>query len=134
MNIPLLIVVDDERDMADLVGQVAEDVGFRVKIAESGKQFQSIWLEEEPEAVVMDIILPDLEGNALIRWLTEKGSRKPIVLISGYGKKYIPITEHLGMMRGANIVESLGKPIDIDDLEAVLTKLLPGDSLQTDRE
>ena len=43
MSKPLLIVVDDERDMAEFIGHAGEKVGFRVEIATSGQEFKRLY-------------------------------------------------------------------------------------------
>ncbi len=124
MTRPLLIVVDDEPEMAEFVGDVAETLGFDVRIATSAKGFQEIWPASEPSAVVMDVVMPDMDGNELLQWLTEHDCTVPIVLMSGYDGKYLELAEKLGTARGAPVVGTLRKPIRLRDLEALLNDLL----------
>jgi len=127
---PLLIVVDDERDMAEIVGHVGESVGFEVKIATSGTEFQQIWKERKPDAVVMDIIMPEIDANELIEWVIENDKTVPIILNSGYGEMYLPSVKVLASARGANIIDTLTKPINFERLETAFMKILRRDRNQ----
>jgi len=121
---PLLIVVDDERDMAEIVGHIGEGLGFEVKIAASGKEFQKIWKEQKPDAVVMDIVMPEMDANQLIKWVIENEKTVPIVLVSGFDDMYISSVKIIADASGANILDTLKKPIDFDRLEIALKKVL----------
>ncbi len=123
MTKPLLIIVDDERDMAEFVCDVGEDVGFEVNICTSAKEFQEAYSLKIPTGIIMDLVMPDMEGNELIEWLVDQGCITPIVIMSGYGGKYLGNAEKLGQLRGAIIVRTLTKPIRADDLEPVLQEI-----------
>ena len=124
---PLLIVVDDERDMAEIVGHVGETVGFGVRIATSAAEFKQVWRERKPDAIVMDIIMPDMDANELIEWVIGNDKTVPIILDSGYGDMYLPSVKALANARGANIIDTLTKPIDFERLEAAFKKVLGRD-------
>jgi DNA-binding response OmpR family regulator len=119
MSKPLLIVVDDEQDMAEFIGYVGEKVGFRVQIATSGKEFQRLYGDGPTDAIVMDIVMPDMDGNELIQWLAKKDCSASIILISGYGGTYISLTEALGKFQKLNILEPLAKPVSFSVLGSV---------------
>ena len=124
MTKPLLIVVDDEPEMAEFVGDVGESLGFEVRTATSAKGFQEIWLASEASAVVMDVVMPDMDGNELLQWLTEHDCTVPIILTSGYQGKYLGPAAKLGRLRDALVVATLRKPIRFRDLDAQLNGIL----------
>lgn len=137
MAAPSLIVVDDEPDMAALIGHVAEELGFSVRVAQNGEQFQRLWDEEKPAAAVLDIVMPDMDGNELLDWLIQQGGAIPVVLVSGFGGRYLELAHRLGSERGATITANLTKPIRIGDLRDALRGVLshlghtePGESAQ----
>lgn len=132
MSKPLLIVVDDEPNMVKLVQYVAENIGFEVCTASSAREFQEIWDKTEPSAIVMDIIMPGMDGHELLQWLVEQGCTAPILLMSGYDGKYLRSAETLGKMRGASIVDTLSKPFRVDDVETKLKQILETVSLWSD--
>jgi CheY-like chemotaxis protein len=124
MTKPFLIVVDDNSDMADFVRDVAEDLGFEVKICTSANEFQQAYSLKIPTGIVMDIVMPDMDGNELIKWLVDQGCIIPIVIMSGYGGKYLAAAEKLGKSQGATVTGTLTKPVRVDVLEPVLLKII----------
>ena len=123
MNKPLLLVVDDEPDIAAFVGDVGESVGFDVSITNSSRQFQQVCSTTPPSAIVMDIVMPDIDGIELINWLSEQKFSAPIIIMSGYDG-YIGMTELLGEKQGLTVIGTLTKPFRIDDLEPLLLDIL----------
>ncbi len=123
MNKPLLLIVDDEPDIAAFVGDVGESVGFDVLITNSSRQFQQVCSSISPSAIVMDIVMPDIDGIELISWLSEQEINAPIIIMSGYDG-YLSMTELLGEKQGLTVVGTLTKPFRIDDIEPLLLDIL----------
>ena len=123
MTKPLLWIVDDEEDMAEFIATTAESIGFECKIATRARDFQRNYDTSSAAAVVMDIVMPEMDGNELLQWLATQDSSPPIVLISGYGGAYLSMAEKLGEAKGAVIVGSLDKPINISDLKSILQEI-----------
>ena len=124
MTKPLLLVVDDEQGMAEFISELAEDVGFDVKIETSAKKFQDTYIATNPTGIVMDIVMPEMDGNELVQWLGQQDSSTPVILMSGYAGQYIQAAEMIGQAGGAIIIGSLAKPIRADDLEPLLKEIL----------
>lgn len=119
----LLIVIDDEPDMADFVKDVAEMVGFETLVANSGKEFQSLCAKASPDAVVMDIVMPDMDGIELLQWISGNGYAFPVILMSGYDGKYIDTAARLGVSQNVSVVGTLNKPIPLAEMEALLKQV-----------
>jgi FixJ family two-component response regulator len=124
MTKPLLMVVDDETEMVNLVADVGMTCGFEVLQYLNARAFQEALITNTPTVIVMDIVMPEMEGTELLKWLAEQGCTAPIIIMSGYDGKYITFTEHLGSVTGRHILGTLTKPFKIDDLEALLKKSL----------
>lgn len=123
MTNPVLIVVDDEPDMADFVKDVAEMVGFETLVANSAKEFQNLCAKAKPDAVVMDIVMPDMDGIELLKWISGNGYSCPVILISGYDGGYIDAAAQLGKVQGVPVVGTLTKPIPLDQMKMMLTQV-----------
>ncbi len=82
-----VLVVDDESDVTLVVGEALRDRGHHVECASSGHEAIAIALEFRPDAVLVDIGLPDIDGVTLAELLrgTVPGKRLRIVAFSGYG-------------------------------------------------
>jgi FixJ family two-component response regulator len=124
MTKPLLFVVDDEPTMAEYVGEIGEMVGFTVRTAKSGREFQELCAEETPSGVVTDIVMPDIDGNEVLEWLAANLSTTPVVVMSGTDHGYVGTAVKLGKLRGANVVGSLEKPFRVAEIEPLLRSML----------
>lgn len=120
---PTLTVVDDEPEMQQIIRHAAENAGFEVSARNSAKEFIESYPDKDPDVIVMDIVMPDMDGLELISWLGAQNCRASIVLISGYGEDYLRIGDLLGSHQGSNIVKTLTKPISLADLDTLLTGL-----------
>lgn len=80
-----LLVVDDEKDFLTLIGQRLEEEGFSVIPAMDGRGAIHLAKSEKPDAIVLDIMLPDVDGINIERALNEDPETRdiPVVFISG---------------------------------------------------
>lgn len=121
---PVLIIVDDDADFSDFVKFAADEVGFEVYEYQSVVDFQNALKEIKPDVIITDIVMPDMDGNELLMWLSKQNCPAQIILMSGYDGKYLEISRSLGEARGVNIIDTLSKPINYDDLLNVMNKTL----------
>jgi two-component system, OmpR family, response regulator len=77
-----VLVVDDEDSITDLVATALRYVGFEVAIASNGRQALERAASFRPELVVLDVMLPDLDGFEVVRRLRSDGVRVPIVFLT----------------------------------------------------
>jgi diguanylate cyclase (GGDEF)-like protein/PAS domain S-box-containing protein len=84
-NCPLVLVVDDEPPMRILVREALEQSGHDVCEAENGGQALALFAERRPDVVLMDIIMPGMDGFTAISRLRGLlgGSRVPILVMTG---------------------------------------------------
>jgi DNA-binding response OmpR family regulator len=121
-----LIVIDDDKDVADLIARIAESVGFEVRTVWDGANFKRAYEEFRPEGIVMDIYMPHMDGLELIGYLAERGTTAPIVIVSGSDDEMREMVERLGLARGLKIVASIAKPLRVAELRASLERLHAG--------
>ena len=77
-----VLVVDDEDSITDLVATALRYVGFEVAVAANGRQALERAATFRPELVVLDVMLPDLDGFEVVRRLRSDGMRVPIVFLT----------------------------------------------------
>jgi two-component system, OmpR family, response regulator len=77
-----VLVVDDEDSITDLVSTALRYVGFEVAVAANGRQALERAAAFRPELVVLDVMLPDLDGFEVVRRLRADGLRVPIVFLT----------------------------------------------------
>ncbi len=122
-----ILVVDDDPDITDYLGFFLKDEGYEVSSANRSSAALSALDEFEPDAVIVDVILPGKSGLDLLVHIRqhERWSEVPIVVLTGNdaivqdnGKNYLA---GFHLERGADLV--LAKPVDRDALVAVLSRL-----------
>ena len=77
-----VLVVDDEDSITDLVATALRSVGFEVATAANGRQALERASNFRPELVVLDVMLPDLDGFEVVRRLRSDGVRVPVVFLT----------------------------------------------------
>jgi len=115
-----LLVVDDEPKFAAFVGKVAARLGYDVETTNHGRDFQSAYERETPDVVIVDMVMPDMDGNELILWLVEKGCEADILIITGYSPDYAMNARILGEFKGLRSVTTLSKPVTVARLRKAL--------------
>ena len=120
---PVLIVVDDEPEIAKIVDYISKSIGFDVHVAENGKVFRKLLDEHNPFAVILDVFMPEMDGVETVKWLGEDDIQIPLVLISG-DRDYLDMTKALALSGGLNVIETLEKPISISKIEDVIKSIL----------
>jgi two-component system response regulator MprA len=114
-----LLVVDDDRALRDVLRRALTLAGYDVRLAESGAGALSDVVSVVPDAVVLDIGLPDIDGLEVCRLLRREGNRVPILMLTARDA----IADRIdGLDAGAD--DYLVKPFDVDELKARLRALL----------
>jgi DNA-binding response OmpR family regulator len=76
-----ILVIEDEPSLAEVVSLYLKRAGFQVQIASDGKQAMSILEKQIPDFVIMDIMLPEVDGLSLTSWLRDR-SNVPIIMVT----------------------------------------------------
>jgi two-component system OmpR family response regulator len=114
-----LLVVDDEPHIADLVATVARYEGWQAVTAGSGRAALSEAAAFAPDIVVLDLMLPDLDGFTVLDRLRENGSAVPVVFLTA---KDATSDRIAGLTRGGD--DYLVKPFSVEELMARLRAVL----------
>lgn len=80
-----ILIVDDEKNIRDLMGKFFATDGIESLGAENGFSAQRLLREEFFDAVFVDLKMPGMDGLELIRWIRSEGFRMPIVMASAHG-------------------------------------------------
>ncbi len=76
-----ILIVEDEPSIAEVVELYLNRAGFQVQTAKDGRQAMSMLEKRIPDLVVMDIMLPEIDGLSLTRWLRDH-SNVPIIMVT----------------------------------------------------
>ena len=123
MTKPILLIVDDEPDMGEFASFAGEVSGYEVVCMSSGKEFQEAYLLMSPDLLLMDVAIPDVDAIGLLEWLGAAGNRAPIILMSGHGDYMLNWAKTVGTDLGMSIIDTLSKPIALEDLEKILNEV-----------
>jgi len=115
-----LLVVDDEPDFADFAKRTAEGIGYEVTALSDPNLFKDAYQKTDPDVVVLDMVMPDIEGIELVQWLAEQGCEARILVVTGYNPYYGKMALGLGEVRGLK-VETHQKPISLATLREALS-------------
>ncbi len=112
-----LLVVDDNVDAAATLAMLLEACGYAVEVANDSRTALALAQGRPPDAALLDIGLPDMDGNELARRLRADPATRAIVLVAvtGYGQE-----QDRRAALEAGFDHHLVKPVDLDQLEKVL--------------
>jgi two-component system response regulator MprA len=114
-----ILVVDDDQGVREVLGRTLTLGGYEVQMAADGEQALEAVVESVPEAVVLDIGLPGMDGLELCRRVRRLGNRVPILMLTGRDA----VSDRIdGLDVGAD--DYMVKPFDIGELKARLRALL----------
>jgi two-component system phosphate regulon response regulator PhoB len=108
-----ILVVDDEKDLLKLVGYNLRQAGYRVALAASGEEALESAAAERPDLVVLDLMLPGIQGTEVCRRLrADRGTRNtPIIMLTARGEE---VDRIVGFELGAD--DYVVKPFSIREL------------------
>ncbi len=94
----MILVVEDEPSIAEIVGLYLNRAGYEVLIAADGAAALDVLAQREPELIVLDLMLPKVDGLEITRWVRERGD-VPIIMLTARGSE---IDRIAGLEMGAD--------------------------------
>lgn len=114
-----ILVVDDEQHITDLVAMALRYEGFDVVTAASGSAALQAVADFGPQAIVLDVMLPDFDGFEVTRRLAERGAHPPVLFLTARDATEDKVR---GLTVGGD--DYVTKPFSIDELVARIRVLL----------
>jgi CheY-like chemotaxis protein len=116
-----ILVVDDEAQMRELLCQGLERRGHTVAQAGDGREAMQRLAEQQPDLVITDLVMPEMEGIETIQALRQKCPGIPIIAISGGGRlgpeDYLSLAGQIGADR------TFAKPFRIEEIVTAVREL-----------
>jgi DNA-binding response OmpR family regulator len=119
---PCLLLIDDEPVLADYLASAARTCGFDPIVTERDDEFRESFLANRPEMVAVDLGMP-VDGVELIRFIADQDYRGPVLIVSGFDRRVLESAFRLGEALGLNMAGPIEKPVRLDILEELLSKL-----------
>jgi DNA-binding response OmpR family regulator len=116
---PRILVIDDDVGLTNVLKRGLAYEGFEVGVAHSGAEGLALARERYPDAVILDIMMPEMDGLEVLRRLRASDSTLPVLLLTA---KDAPADEVLGLERGAD--DYVVKPFTFEVLVAHVRALL----------
>src|SRR5574340_803688 len=118
-----ILVVDDEIGIRELLSEILFDEGYQVQLAENAAEARTFRLEHEPDLVLLDIWMPDIDGVTLLKeWVEQDLLTMPLVMMSGHGT-----IETAVEATRIGAVDFLEKPIALQKLLSAIARAIRGE-------
>ena len=116
-----ILIVDDERDIRELISDILEDEGFTTRLAGTSDEAMSEMNKEPPALMILDIWLKDsnMDGIDILKHVKRDNPDVPVIIISGHGNIEIAVA---AIKQGA--YDFIEKPFNIDQLMVVITRAM----------
>ncbi len=121
MNAKTILVVEDEASVAEVVSLYLKRAGYNVQTASDGKQALNLLERQIPDFVILDLMLPEVDGLSLTRWLRDR-SDVPIIMLTARREE---IDRIAGLEMGADdyVVKPFSPQELVSRVRAVLRRL-----------
>ena len=116
-----ILIVDDERDIRELISDILKDEGFTTRLAGTSDEAMAEMNKEPPSLMILDIWLKDsrMDGIDILKTVKRDNPDVPIIIISGHGNIEIAVA---AIKQGA--YDFIEKPFNIDQLMVVITRAM----------
>lgn len=124
-----ILVVDDQEDILRLISDVLSEDRYRILTATNGKQALTVMDSEMPDLIVCDVVMPEMDGNTLVKTLKENHETRhiPVILLSSQSDIENQI---IGLQTGANLF--IAKPFHPKHLKAAVKRVLGNQQIVKD--
>jgi DNA-binding response OmpR family regulator len=116
---PKLLVVDDEKAITDRLAPFLSRTGFDVKVTSDGEAALDEIVSFTPDLIILDVLMPNMDGREVLRQLRKKGDWTPVILLTQVGEAS---ERAMALMEGAD--DYLNKPFDPNELVARIQAVL----------
>lgn len=126
-----ILIVDDERDIRELIGDILEDEGYTTRLAANSTEAMSEVNAEPPGLLILDIWLKDskMDGIDILKTVKRDNPDIPIIIISGHGNIEIAVA---AIKQGA--YDFIEKPFNIDQLLVVIRRAMETSRLRRENQ
>jgi len=113
-----ILIVDDEKDIREVLTIALADIGYEVLTAENGEAALSLFNEEHPPIVMTDIKMPVMGGIELLCRIKQENRDTEVIMVTGHGDMDLAVRSLKN-----DAVDFITKPINVDILEIALKKV-----------
>jgi CheY-like chemotaxis protein len=118
---PLILAVDDDEDNLLLMAQILTLGDYTFVTARDGQTALTIAIEQQPDLILLDVMLPDLDGLEVVQSLRSNVTtlKTPVVAVTAMARN-----EDRDRLLAAGCTDYISKPYMVDELEAIIHRYL----------
>ena len=114
-----ILIMDDETKMRRILQLLLEQTGYEVMTAKDGQEGIETWLKWQPDVVLTDLKMPEMDGVEVLRFRNNAGLTAPVIILTAYGTISSAVE---AMKKGA--FDYLTKPFDNEKVREVVARAL----------
>lgn len=121
------LLLDDDALISELIGDMLNRFGMQEIYLESNPHHAlATLLEHQPELLICDLAIPDMDGIEFLKSIAKKGYRGGVIVLSGLSLPVVKAAQSLALSQGLQVLGAFEKPLKPDDLQAMIGKLHAG--------
>lgn len=113
-----VLIVDDDENISEVIDMYLKSSGYSTKIALNGKEAQRLYLDYNPDMVLLDVMIPYIDGIDILKWI-RKQKETPVIIITSNGDTFDKV---LALEIGAD--DYIVKPFEPKELLARVKAVL----------
>jgi DNA-binding response OmpR family regulator len=113
-----VLIVDDDENISDVIDMYLKSSGYSTRMALNGKEAQRLYLEYSPDIVLLDVMIPLVDGIDILKWI-RKQKETPVIMITAKGDTFDKV---LALELGAD--DYIVKPFEPKELMARVKAVL----------
>ncbi len=115
-----VLILDDDAAVGETIGFAAEAIGMDVKSVTKPADFFRAADEWKPTHIILDLVMPEMDGVEIMRHLAARRCRARIIILSGVGSRVLDAARRTAAEKGLDIAGVLSKPVSPRELQAFL--------------
>jgi DNA-binding response OmpR family regulator len=117
-KIAKILVVDDDENICEVIKMYLESSGYATRLCHSGRDAQEVFVEYKPDLVLLDVMLPHVDGMDVLKFI-RKEYETPVIMLTAKGETFDKV---LGLELGAD--DYMVKPFEPKELIARIKAVL----------
>lgn len=113
-----VLIVDDDENICEVINMYLKSSGYNTRITSNGKDAQTAYIEYNPDLILLDVMIPIIDGIDLLKWIRKQGE-KPVIMLTAKGDTFDKV---LALELGAD--DYIVKPFEPKELLARVKAVL----------
>lgn len=116
----IVYVIDDNPAVRETIAEFVKACGFK-PVAVEASNMRVTLVSRRPAAIISDVMMPDRDGIEVVSDIAEVAADVPVLLVSGYGPRYLQMAQRLAHTAGVRACQTRPKPLRLADVRSFLS-------------